>query len=137
MSSVVPRLEPEVEIPHGGLTIGEAAAACGLSVDTLRYYEREGLTALPADRAPSGQRRYFAQDLRWLAGIVMLRGTGMPIRDIRAFTEICRYEGNEAERLAVLEQHRERVLEQLKVTRNHLAAIERKIDFYRKGVSSS
>ncbi|MDX3850013.1 MerR family transcriptional regulator [Streptomyces sp. AK02-01A] len=137
MSSVAPRPEPDTEIPRGGLTIGEAAAACGLSVDTLRYYEREGLTASPADRAPSGQRRYFARDLGWLAGIIMLRGTGMPIRDIREFTELCRREGNEAERLAVLEQHREHVLEQLAETRGHLAAIERKINFYRKGIRPS
>lgn len=136
MASVVHRPVPDEEIPNGGLTIGEAAAVCGLSVDTLRYYEREGLTALPADRAPSGQRRYFARDLNWLAGIVMLRGTGMPIRDIRAYTEICRREGNEAERLAVLEQHRERVLEQLDETRRHLAAIEKKIDFYRTGTGA-
>ncbi|MEW1718074.1 MerR family transcriptional regulator [Streptomyces sp. NPDC093109] len=139
MTSVVPRRVPDPEIPPGGLTIGEAAARCGLSIDTLRYYEREGLTAEPADRAASGQRRYFARDLNWLDGIVMLRGTGMPIRDIRAYTEICRRENNEAERLAVLEQHRERVLEQLNETRSHLKAIERKISFYRerKGVSSS
>ncbi|MFJ2645767.1 hypothetical protein ACIO1C_03340 [Streptomyces sp. NPDC087420] len=40
-------------------------ALSGLPIDTFRYYEREydereGLTASPADRAPSGQRRYFA-----------------------------------------------------------------------------
>ncbi|RDG38356.1 MerR family transcriptional regulator [Streptomyces corynorhini] len=139
MTSVAPRPAPDPQIPPGGLTIGEAAALCGLSIDTLRYYEREGLTAEPADRAPSGQRRYFARDLSWLDGIVMLRGTGMPIRDIRAFTEICRREGSEAERLGVLEQHRERVLEQLNETRSHLEAIERKIHFYRerKGSPSS
>jgi DNA-binding transcriptional MerR regulator len=126
-----------VEIPDDGLTIGEAAAVFGLTIDTLRYYEREGLTAAPADRASSGQRRYFDRDLNWLAGIIMLRGTGMPIRDIRAFTEICRHEGSEAVRLAVLEQHRERVLSRLDETRGHLAAIERKIAYYRKGATSS
>ncbi|QIQ01124.1 MerR family transcriptional regulator [Streptomyces liangshanensis] len=136
MNAAVPRQAPEVEIPDDGLTIGEAAAVSGLTIDTLRYYEREGLTASPADRAPSGQRRYHARDLGWISGVVMLRGTGMPIRAIRAFTEICRTEGTEAARLAVLEQHRERVLDQLAETRGHLAAIERKIAYYRKGTTS-
>jgi DNA-binding transcriptional MerR regulator len=121
-----------VEIPKEGLPIGEAAAACGLSIDTLRYYEREGLTLTAADRAPSGQRRYFEQDLGWLAGLVLLRATGMPIRDIRAYAEVCRKEGTEPERLAVLEAQRERILAQLGEIQAHLATIEKKIDYYRK-----
>ncbi|MEV6867768.1 MerR family transcriptional regulator [Streptosporangium subroseum] len=84
-----------MEIPEEGLPISAAAAACGLSIDALRYYEREGLTLAPADRAPSGRRRYFERDLSWLTGLVMLRRIGMPIRDIRAFAQVCREKGSE------------------------------------------
>jgi DNA-binding transcriptional MerR regulator len=118
------------KIPAEGLSIGEAAAAMGLSIDTLRYYEREGLTADPVDRAASGQRRYFARDLDWLDGIVMLRGTGMPIRNLREFTVLCRTAGTEAERLAIFTAHREQVLAELSRTQRHLAAIDSKIAYY-------
>jgi DNA-binding transcriptional MerR regulator len=137
METVMTGLAPEMEIPAEGLPISAAAAACGLSIDALRYYEREGLTLAPADRAPSGRRRYFERDLSWLASLVTLRRTGMPIRDIRAFVEICREKGSELERLAVLEAHHERVLAQLRETRGHLTAIERKIRFYRENIAKT
>ncbi|HET6855953.1 MAG TPA: MerR family transcriptional regulator [Streptomyces sp.] len=121
-----------VEVPEGGLPIGEAAAACGLSVDTLRYYEREGLTLSPPPRNASGQRRYGAPDLRWLAGLVMLRGTGMQIGDIRRFAALARRPGTEAERMRLLEEHRAEVVARMEQTRAHLAAIDRKIAAYRR-----
>src|SRR5271169_484110 len=41
-----------------GLSIGQAAEVCGLTIDTRRYWERAGLTLWPTLRAASGQRRY-------------------------------------------------------------------------------
>jgi hypothetical protein len=40
-------------------------------------------------------------------------------------------DGNEGERLALLEAHREAVLEQLEAMRSNLDAIDRKIELYR------
>jgi DNA-binding transcriptional MerR regulator len=40
-----------------GLRTGELAAQAGVNVQTLRYYERRGLLAVPA-RRPGGQRQY-------------------------------------------------------------------------------
>jgi predicted site-specific integrase-resolvase len=42
------------------LTIQQVAQQTGLSVHTLRYYERNGLLE-PVDRASSGHRRYSAE----------------------------------------------------------------------------
>ena len=39
------------------LRSGQVAAAAGVHVETLRYYERRGLLAVP-DRSPGGHRRY-------------------------------------------------------------------------------
>ncbi|MFJ8767992.1 MerR family transcriptional regulator [Streptomyces clavifer] len=125
-----------VEVPPEGLLIGEAAAACGLSIDTLRYYEREGLTLNPAPRSPSGRRRYGAHDLAWLAGLVMLRRTGMPITTIREYTALAREEGTDAERLDLLERHRAEVVVRMEQTRAYLAAIDRKIASYRHAVGT-
>ncbi|MFF3055709.1 MerR family transcriptional regulator [Streptomyces sp. NPDC057909] len=125
-----------VEVPPEGLPIGEAAALCGLSVDTLRYYEREGLTLHPPPRSPSGRRRYGAGDLAWLAGLVMLRETGMPIADIRRYAGLARRQGTDAERLQLLEQHRREVIARMEQTRKHLAAIDRKIAVYRNVIGT-
>ena len=123
------------EVPAGGLTISGAAELSGLSVDTLRYYEKEGLSLHRPERSASGQRRYTEEDVRWLGTLVMLRRTGMPIRDIRRFVDLYRIEGSEPQRLAILEAHREHVLEELNEVQTHLDAINRKIDYYKEMVN--
>jgi len=120
----------ELDVPADGLSIGEAARATGTSIDTLRYYERVGLLLDPAPRNGAGRRRYGTHDLAWLAGLVMLRDTGMTIADIRVLAELSRREGTEAQRLQFLRAHRQKVVDRMAQTRRHLAAIERKIAAY-------
>ena len=94
-------------------SIAEAAERLGLTADTLRYYERDGLLVETPGRAPSGHRRYTENDLGWILLITRLRATGMPIRRVRAYAELCRQgEGNELARLELLYQHRDQVLAQ-------------------------
>src|SRR5690349_1245444 len=61
------------------LTIQETSATTGLSVHTLRYYERIGLIH-PISRSTSRHRRYREEDLRWIEFLLRLRATGMPIQ---------------------------------------------------------
>lgn len=116
-----------------GLTISDVAAATGLSTSTLRYYEQEGLLRGEIDRASSSHRRYSEGDLAWVTFITKLRSTGMPIRDIRRYTELAR-EGDQttAARLALLVEHRERVIEQLAEIEQSLATIDFKIATYER-----
>ena len=117
------------------LSISDAARVTGLSAHTLRYYERTGLMLDRVSRAESTHRRYSEDDIRWIVLLTKMRGTGMPIRLMREYAELVRDgEGNEAERLELLETHRREVLEQLhEVTRN-LEAIDYKIRFYREQI---
>ena len=71
-------------------SIGEAAAKCGLSQHTLRWYEQEGLVA-PVGRDSAGRRRYTESDLDWLLLLTRLRRTGMPVRDMRRYAELARH----------------------------------------------
>ena len=119
------------DVPAEGLTIGQAAAVLGLPAETIRYYDRAGLMLDPTPRNSAGQRRYQQPDLDWIGGLVMLRDTGMSIADIRVVAAISRRPGTEAERLAVFESHRRRVLDDLARIQRHLDAIDRKIDTYR------
>lgn len=125
------------ETPAGGMTISAAAEMSGLSVDTLRYYEKEGLTLHRPERSSSGQRRYTEDNVRWLGTLVMLRKTGMPIRDIKRFVDLYRIDGSEPQRLAILQAHRVNVLEDLNEVQTHLDAINRKISFYEEKVQNA
>ena len=113
------------------LTIAQAAERSGLTKDTLRYYERDGLMLAPVDRSATGHRRYTERDLTWIELITRLRATGMPIRDVRRYADLVRAgDGNEEERLELLREHRRLVLAQLAEVQEHLGAIDRKIGIY-------
>jgi DNA-binding transcriptional MerR regulator len=117
-------------VTNHGLTIADAAERTGLTAHTLRYYERDGLM-LGVNRAGSGHRRYTERDLGWIELITKLRATGMPIREIRRYAQLVRDGAdNERERLDLLAAHRERVRRSLEEVTEHLAAIDRKIDYY-------
>ena len=114
-----------------GLSIGEAAERTGLSVYTLRFYEREGMLAGPVRRDSGGRRVYHEDDVDWLTVCVILRGSGMPLPAIRRYTELVRAGGgNEAERLVLLREHRERVVDQIDQLRKCLDLIKFKVGVY-------
>jgi DNA-binding transcriptional MerR regulator len=118
------------------MTVAEAAAEAGVSAHTLRYYERAGLLAR-VERDGAGHRDFTDDDLEWVVMVTRLRATGMPIRAIREYAELVRAgEGNEAERLALLEEHRERVLEQLASIQRNLELVDYKIGLYRDKLSA-
>ena len=120
----------------GELTISEVAERTGLTRHTLRYYERDGLM-LGVGRAGSGHRRYSERDLGWIELITKLRATGMPIREVRRYAELVRAgDGNEDERLALLQAHRGRVLAQLDAMAAYLGAIEEKIGYYARAAGA-
>jgi DNA-binding transcriptional MerR regulator len=128
---------PDRSIPEAGLTIAEAARRAGVSVHTLRYYERAGLVVSPVDRTHSGRRRYHGEDLKWISICTKLRATGMPIKAIRRYAQLVSAgPGNEQERLALLEAHRAEVTARLAETREHLKLIDHKIDVYRGRVTA-
>jgi len=118
-------------IADASLTISDAARVTGLTAHTLRYYERAGLM-MEVDRAESSHRRYTDSDLGWIELITKLRATGMPIRKVREYADLVRAgAGNEAERFALLQEHRDEVQAHLDETRRNLEAIDRKIAYYR------
>jgi DNA-binding transcriptional MerR regulator len=113
------------------LSIGEVAERTGLSVYALRFYEREGLLANPIQRDPGGRRVYHEDDVDWLTVCMILRGSEMPLLAIRRYTELVRAGGgNEAERLLLLREHRERVVGHTDQLRKCLDLINFKIGVY-------
>lgn len=114
-----------------GFGIGEMARRTGLSVDTLRFYEREGLMLGPVRRTVGGTRRYVQGDVEWIGMCVVLRAAGMPLPDIRRYTDLVRDgAGNEAERLALLREHRDRVVERMERLSRCLDLVNHKVAVY-------
>ena len=65
-------------------TIGELAKKLGITKDSLRYYEKEGL--LPhIKRDSSGHRVYSDSDMEWIFLIRCLRDTDMQIYKIKKY----------------------------------------------------
>ncbi|MDM0009788.1 MerR family transcriptional regulator [Variovorax sp. J22G73] len=113
------------------LTIAEVAERTGLTAYTLRYYERIGLIAA-VPRAPGGQRRYARADMDWLAFLLRLRETGMPIQGMQAFARL-RSQGDASvgERREMLEQHLAAVQAKVAALQQSMQALSLKIDHYR------
>lgn len=118
-----------------GLTIGEAAQQLNLSEDTLRYYERAGLTP-PVERSSSGHRRYSEEDLRWFTFVIRMRATGMPIDTLQRYAALTREgEHTAAVRRAILEEHRSKVRAQIEELHAALQTVEHKIERLASGVA--
>ena len=64
------------------MKIGELAKQSGCEVETIRYYEREGLIPTPP-RTEGNYRRYSEQDAERLLFIRHCRSLGMSLDDIR------------------------------------------------------
>lgn len=62
--------------------IGQLAACAGVSIDTVRYYERSGLLA-PQTRLASGYRRYGDLQVSRLRFIKRAQELGFSLKDIR------------------------------------------------------
>ena len=69
------------------MRIGELAKSAGVTPDTIRYYEREGLLPL-ADRTPSGYRDYGPEVVDDLQFIKKAQALGLKLSDVREVLEI-------------------------------------------------
>lgn len=72
------------------MRIGELARRAGCDVETVRYYEREGLLAEP-ERESSGYRRYDAPHLETLQFVRHCRSLGMKLTEIRQLLNFRRH----------------------------------------------
>jgi DNA-binding transcriptional MerR regulator len=108
-------------------SIQQVAQQTGLSIDTLRYYERIGLLE-PVSRASSGHRRYRQKDLEWIALLIDLKETGMPLAEMLHFAQLRRHgDATANERLLILEQHQRFLEQQMQRLERHRSALQQKI----------
>src|SRR5437660_2828748 len=110
-----------------GLTIQQVAQQTGLSIDTLRYYERIELLE-PIGRAHNGHRRYTQHDLAWIDLLIRLRNTGMPRAQMVRFAQLGRQgSATLTERRLMLEQHQQTLQQRMQELEQHLTVLQYKI----------
>lgn len=108
----------------------------GLSVHTLRYYEKEGL--LPFVRKNSSGLRVFSDsDLGWLELIECLKATGLHLKGIKQYIDWY-IEGDSTLqlRLDMFRQQKIRIEEQMAELQKHMNKINYKIELYTKAVAA-
>ncbi|AEG68459.1 MerR family transcriptional regulator [Ralstonia solanacearum] len=114
------------------LTIRQAAEATGLSTHTLRYYERIGLLD-SVERRGNGHRVFRAADMAWLAFLLRLRETGMPIAQMQQYAAQ-RRQGDTLESVSVrrrlLESHAVALEAELRARAETLAVLRDKLVIY-------
>ena len=111
-------------------SIQDVSNKTGLSTHTLRYYEKEGLIS-GVERSQGGFRQYSEEDLERLGLIRCLKNTGMSIQEIARFVKLT-HEGDHTleERVELLREHRERVLERMAEMQEHLDKVTWKLNFF-------
>ncbi|MDQ0088521.1 DNA-binding transcriptional MerR regulator [Paenibacillus anaericanus] len=113
------------------LSIQQVAARTGLSVHTLRYYEKIGLME-PICRASNGHRTYHTHDLEWIILLMRLRSTGMPIAEMQRFADMMRLgDAGISKRRELLEEHEQKLLLQAKELQDTLSVLRDKVTYYR------
>jgi DNA-binding transcriptional MerR regulator len=111
-------------------SIQQAAARTGLSIDTLRYYERIGLLA-PIARNQSGHRRYSEDRLTGIEFVVRLRDTGMSVAELKYYIALSRRgDSTLAERRTMLEKHAQHIKAQIEQLTTTQQAIDYKLTHF-------
>lgn len=114
------------------MKIGELARQTGLSVDTLRFYERIGLIQRPA-RDGGGRRDYDPAVLDWIAFLSRLAATGMRQADRVRYAALRRQgDATLAARRAMIEAHRTAIAARVAELNAALALMDDKIETYRR-----
>lgn len=111
-------------------TISGVAGCTGVSIDTLRYYERIGLIH-GVDRLSNTHRRYTESDIQWIQFLLKLRATGMSIQQMLVFARLRRLGASTLrERIALLKAHRDQVEAHIQQMQAYLVVLDHKITLY-------
>lgn len=94
--------------------IGEASTQSGVHIETIRYYEREGVVTKP-DRTAAGRRLYTKDEVAKLRFVRRCRDLGFPIPIIKTLLSLSSDSGRACGEVKTMAD-------------NHLVEIEQKIE---------
>ena len=116
------------------MKISEVSAQSGLSVDTLRYYEKVGLLP-PVNRTDGGLRDYTELDLRRVNFIKCMRSAGLSVEVLIGYYALVQ-QGDETieARKEILQKQRIHLLARMAEMQETLDLLNHKIQVYENGV---
>ncbi len=117
-------------------SIGEVSKLTGLSVPTLRYYDKEGL--IPnINRNENGLRDFTEQDLGTIHIVTCIKGAGASIREIKEYMDLCQLGDStlELRKQFFIEKKRD-VEEQMKELNEIMKTVEMKIKYYEDAIKA-
>jgi len=112
-------------------TINQVATMFDISAYTIRFYDKEGLLPF-VSRNKSGNREFTESDLNLFKIIYCLKSTGMQIKDIKKYIDLC-MEGTDTIdiREKLLIEHRKGIIQQMDALKENLSLIDAKIEIYK------
>lgn len=111
-------------------TIKQVAEKMGVSVPTLRYYDKEGLMPF-IEKKENGTRVFKDEDFKGLEIITCMKNSGMPIKEIKRYMDMCiGGDSTLIDRLEVFLKRKEIVKKQIEELNNIMNVIDHKIRYY-------
>lgn len=116
------------------MMITEVSKKYGISVDTLRYYERVGLIP-PVNRNKNGYRDYTKEDCEWVYFSIVMRNAGLSIEALIEYVSLFQKGRNTiSTRKQILIEQRELLAERINEMQKVLDRLDHKIDGYEERV---
>lgn len=117
-------------------TIKQIAEKMGVTVPTLRYYDKEGLLPF-VDKKQNGTRVFKEEDFQWLEIITCMKNSGMPIKEIKKYMDLCK-DGDSTlnERLEIFFERKKSVQKQVDDLNKVIEVINHKIWYYETAIEA-
>ena len=115
--------------------IKDASKKLNISIYTLRYYDKEGLTPF-VKKDENGVRKYTEEDLEWIRLLMNLRDIDMPISNIKEYIQLY-LQGDKTidERRDLMGRYTEYIKKKIENTINNLEMAIRKLKQYDSAVA--
>jgi Predicted transcriptional regulators len=111
-------------------TVKDIAKKFGLSIHTIRFYDKEGLLPF-VSRNKSGIREFTESDVGLFEVICCLKNSGMQLKDIKKYIDYCMEgTGTIGARKEMLLEHKKVILNHMDALKQNLKIIDYKIDMY-------
>ena len=114
-------------------TIGQVSKITGLSISTIRYYDKEGL--INGINRKSGIRNFTEKDINTIRLIECLKSSGMLLKEIRDFMKLCEQgDSTLVERYNFFLNQEQKVLNQIESLNKTLKLIKFKQWYYSEAI---
>lgn len=111
------------------MKINEVATYLELPSETLRYWEKIGIIS-KVKRDKSGYRQFDQDDVNWIRYVKCIREVGIPIAQIKEYTNVARKGGSAILRKEILVAQRSKLKAKVKEIELAIQMVDYKIDHY-------